>query len=209
MPLRTIAHERSPVAGERHQAAVRDPPADPSDMQMSVGPRTKAWPSDARPRSPPSKATRTALAAGALARGQGWFGLQVPSISRAAMPASRTRGPSAHQIGPSPSQTLIGVQVKLVPFETVDGPAALAGEAAQSPAHAKAVSAAACEYRPSLDAIALIASTRDAVAAAAGPDANFGTRAGAAFVKVIARVPALIGPLGVGPRLGPADGAGW
>jgi hypothetical protein len=35
------------------------------------------------------------------------------------MPESRTRGPSAHQIGPSPSQTRCGVQVKDWPAATI------------------------------------------------------------------------------------------
>lgn len=142
VPPRTIAHERSPVIRERHQAAVRDPPADPSETHTSVGPRTRACPSDDRPCAPPSKATSAALAAPPVAGGQGWFGLQVSSTSRAAMPASRTRGPSAHQIGPSPSQTLVGVHVKLVPAETAVGRAALAGDPAQSPAYANVVRAA-------------------------------------------------------------------
>ena len=39
--------------------------------------------------------------------------LQVPSISLAAIPDTRMRGPSSHQIGPSPSQTHVGVNSKL------------------------------------------------------------------------------------------------
>lgn len=35
------------------------------------------------------------------------------------MPASLTRGPSAHQMGPSPSHTLVGVQVKVTPVGTI------------------------------------------------------------------------------------------
>jgi hypothetical protein len=38
--------------------------------------------------------------------------LQTPSISRAAIPDRRRRGPSEHQIGPSPSQTAVGVHRK-------------------------------------------------------------------------------------------------
>lgn len=49
-----------------------------------------------------------------------WAGLQVSSTSRAAIPASRTLGPSAHQIGPSPSHTRIGVQLKTIPGATKD-----------------------------------------------------------------------------------------
>ena len=45
---------------------------------------------------------------------------KVPSISRAAIPAMRKRGPSAHQTGPSPSQTWVGVQVKVCPAATTD-----------------------------------------------------------------------------------------
>tara|TARA_Y100000815_G_C13348448_1_gene503111 strand:+ start:5301 stop:5924 length:624 start_codon:yes stop_codon:yes gene_type:complete len=52
------------------------------------------------------------------AAGQGCPDEQDPSISRAAMPARRIRGPSAHQIGPSPSQTAVGVHSKTVPDGT-------------------------------------------------------------------------------------------
>src|SRR3546814_14553574 len=55
-----------------------------------------------------------------LAAGHGWFGLQVSSISRAATPESLIFGPSLHQIGPSPSQTLLGVQSQLSPLGTTD-----------------------------------------------------------------------------------------
>ncbi len=44
-----------------------------------------------------------------------WFGLQLSSISRAAIPAKRLRSPSARQIGPSPSHTCVGVHVNVVP----------------------------------------------------------------------------------------------
>ena len=47
-----------------------------------------------------------------LAAGQGCPGRQVSSLSRAAILPTRIFGPSAHQIGPSPSQTAIGVQTK-------------------------------------------------------------------------------------------------
>lgn len=43
---------------------------------------------------------------------RGCPGRQVSSISRAAILPTRIFGPSAHQIGPSPSQTAIGVQIK-------------------------------------------------------------------------------------------------
>src|SRR3546814_17699983 len=55
-----------------------------------------------------------------LAAGHGWFGLQVSSISRAATPESLIFGPSLHQIGPSPSQTLAGVQLKISTLGTTD-----------------------------------------------------------------------------------------
>lgn len=45
--------------------------------------------------------------------------LHLPSISRAAMPDKRTCGPSAHQIGPSPSQTRIGVHANDWPAGTI------------------------------------------------------------------------------------------
>src|SRR3546814_5181643 len=50
--------------------------------------------------------------------GQGCPLRHEPSISRAAIPASRIRGPSRHQIGPSPSQTLTGVQMNDWPLGT-------------------------------------------------------------------------------------------
>jgi hypothetical protein len=55
----------------------------------------------------------------AVALGQGCPLRQLPSISRAAIPTSRIRGPSAHHIGPSPSQTAIGVHVKERPAATI------------------------------------------------------------------------------------------
>jgi hypothetical protein len=42
----------------------------------------------------------------------------VLSISRAATAAILIFGPSAHQIGPSPSQTATGVQVNVAPEAT-------------------------------------------------------------------------------------------
>src|SRR3546814_5396611 len=39
-------------------------------------------------------------------------------LSRAAMPARRMRGPSAHQTGPSPSQTRVGVHKNVWPAGT-------------------------------------------------------------------------------------------
>lgn len=43
----------------------------------------------------------------------------MPSISRAATPAMRIFRPSAHQIGPSPSQTAVGVHEKILPDGTI------------------------------------------------------------------------------------------
>jgi hypothetical protein len=75
-------------------------------------------PVGAIPRAPPRRLTRPSRAATPDAPGQGWLGLQTPSISRAAMPARRIRGPSAHQMGPSPSQTCVGVHVNRTPAAT-------------------------------------------------------------------------------------------
>jgi hypothetical protein len=58
----------------------------------------------------PNNFTSSSRERSALTAGQGWFDRQVPSISRAAIPARRMRGPSAHHIGPSPSYTAVGVQ---------------------------------------------------------------------------------------------------
>lgn len=55
------------------------------------------------------------MAASADAVGQGCPGRQEPSRSRAAIPASRMRGPSAHHMGPSPSATWVGVQANKSP----------------------------------------------------------------------------------------------
>jgi hypothetical protein len=117
-PPRTIAQLISPVRGETHHAAVRSPPPDPSERQVKAGPLTRIWPCRPTPVREPSRFTRASLAASALASGQGWPGEQVPSISRAAIPDSRTRGPSSHQIGPSPSQTCVGLQVNTSPAGT-------------------------------------------------------------------------------------------
>ena len=75
-----------------------------------VGPRTRTWPCALLPIGSPTNNTNASRLVSALAGGQGWLSLQVPSISRAAMPANRMRGHSAHQTGPSPSQTRVGVQ---------------------------------------------------------------------------------------------------
>lgn len=71
-----------------------------------------------RPFAPPSSRTSVSRATMPLARGQGCPLRQEPSISRAAIPASRIRGPSRHQIGPSPSHILTGVQVNEWPLGT-------------------------------------------------------------------------------------------
>lgn len=118
-PPRTIAHEMSPLTGDRHQAAVRVPPAPPSETQLSVGPLTRMCPSALRPIGVPTSATSASRASIALASGHGWLALQLPSISRAAIPVSRTWGPSAHQIGPSPSHTRVGVQLNDWPEGTI------------------------------------------------------------------------------------------
>lgn len=101
-----------------HHAAVRLPPPEPSDRHRIVGPRTVTWPCGPIPVGSPKSRTRASRASSALALGQGWRALQDPSISRAAIPASRILGPSSHQIGPSPSHTATGVQAKVSPAGT-------------------------------------------------------------------------------------------
>ena len=83
-----------------------------------VGPLTRTCPSAPWPISSPTNWTSALRAWRALAEGQGWPGLHDPSSSRAAMPERRMRGPSAHQIGPSPSHTAVGVQSKAWPVGT-------------------------------------------------------------------------------------------
>ncbi len=46
---------------------------------------------------------------------------EVLSRSRAAIPATRTRGPSAQNMGPSPSQTRVGVQANSAPATMIAG----------------------------------------------------------------------------------------
>jgi hypothetical protein len=77
------------------------------------------WPSGRVPFRPPKIRTKRLRASTAETGGQGWLGRQVPSISRAATPAMRTFGPSAHQTGPSPSQTAVGVQANVLPAGTI------------------------------------------------------------------------------------------
>jgi hypothetical protein len=105
----TIAHDRSPDRGDTQNAAVRSPPAPPAERQIIVGPVTRTCPSRLMPiRLPISAASASRDACGSDA-GHGCPALHVPSNSRAAIPDNRTLGPSLHQIGPSPSHTLVGV----------------------------------------------------------------------------------------------------
>jgi len=109
----------SPDFGEVHQAAVRLPPAPPTDTQRMVGPVTRTCPSALRPVSLPTSRTRALRASSALADGQGWLDRHVPSASLAATPDRRMRGPSSHHTGPSPSHTRRGVHSKLCPAGTI------------------------------------------------------------------------------------------
>lgn len=117
-PPRTIAHDRSPPMVDLHQAAVRLPLALPSERQRMVGPATYTWPSGLLPVGLPIKRTNASRDALGPVLGHGWCWRQLPSVSLVAIPARRTRGPSAHQIGPSPSQTRMGVQLKVLPLGT-------------------------------------------------------------------------------------------
>jgi hypothetical protein len=82
------------------------------------------WPSGVDPRAPPSRLTSRLRASVPLTAGHGCPGRQLPSISRAATPAIRTFGPSAHQIGPSPSHTSVGVHRNVAPARTTGAAAA-------------------------------------------------------------------------------------
>ena len=113
--LSTILQDRSPDRGDTQKAPVRSRPALPTERQAIGGPFTRIWPWRATPVGCPTRRTRASRASTGLALGQGCSGLQLPSISRVAIPDSRMRGPSAHQIGPSPSQTCVGVQVNVRP----------------------------------------------------------------------------------------------
>lgn len=117
-PPLTIAQEISPPRGETHQAPVLLPPAEPVERQLIVGPTTRTCPCSPKPVGSPTRLTRASLASIGCASGHGWPALQVPSISRAAIPDSRTRGPSSHHTGPSPSQTATGVQANDCPAGT-------------------------------------------------------------------------------------------
>lgn len=115
LPARITAQDRSPNAGERHHAAVRAPPAEPSEWQVIGAERTTMCPEASCPFRPPNSRTNRSRASTPPTGGHGCDGLQLSSISRAATPAIRMRGPSAHHTGPSPSHTATGVQVKLAP----------------------------------------------------------------------------------------------
>lgn len=117
-PPRSIAQETSPAVGDTHHAAVRLPPAEPVDTHRSVGPSTKTCPCGPTPLDRPSNRARASRDPVALAATQGCPGKHEPSISLAAMPESLIRGPSAHNIGPSPSHTAVGVQSKAAPAGT-------------------------------------------------------------------------------------------
>ncbi len=71
------------------------------------------WPCFQRPLGPPNNPTSASRAASADAAGQGWPGLQLPSVSRAAMPAIRIFCRSS-QRKVSPSHTATGVQTNSV-----------------------------------------------------------------------------------------------
>jgi len=58
----TSAQERSLIRGDMHHAAVRFPPAPPSDRQVMVGPVTSACPSRDVPVLRPTSETSAALA---------------------------------------------------------------------------------------------------------------------------------------------------
>ena len=92
----------------------------PLHLNMSV------WPYASRASYQPHKRVSGLLRASIGARVP-WTA-RPPSSSRAAMPERRTRGPSAHQMGPSPSQTAMGVQVKVSPDWTTSDRSATAGE---------------------------------------------------------------------------------
>ena len=109
----------SPDRGDMHQAAVLFPPPPPMDVQRIAGPWTRMCPSRLYPVGLPTSIASASRATSGGDEGQGWPGRQLPSISLAAMPDSLIRGPSAHQIGPSPSHTLVGVQSKVWPAGTM------------------------------------------------------------------------------------------
>lgn len=99
----------------RQKAAVRSPFPFPLLRQLNAGALTWMCPVGRCPCEPPSSATSLSRASIPFVSGQGCPSRQVSSISRVAIPASRIRGPSAHQIGPSPSQTRVGVHSNTSP----------------------------------------------------------------------------------------------
>jgi hypothetical protein len=114
-PPRTIAQLMSPDLGDTHHAPVRSPPARPVDLQRMVGPETRMCPCGPTPVRFPRSPTSASLEAIGSLSGQGCPSEQLPSVSRAAIPEIRSLGPSAHHIGPSPSQTWVGVHSKVSP----------------------------------------------------------------------------------------------
>ena len=129
-----MAQLKSRSSARVQNAAVRLPPAGPDDRQCIVPARTWMCPVGSEPRAPPSRWTSASRDWVAEAFGQGWLFRQVPSVSRAAMPPTRTRGPSAHHMGPSPSQTATGVQVKGWPVGTIAA-ARIASTITHQPCH--------------------------------------------------------------------------
>ena len=109
----------SPDRGETHHAPVRSPPALPVEVQRIVGPNKRICPWRPTPVRVPSRETSASLEAIGSLFGHGCPSEQLPSISLAAMPERRSRGPSAHHTGPSPSQTWVGVQSNDCPAGTV------------------------------------------------------------------------------------------
>lgn len=96
-PPSTIAQLMLPWRGDTHQAAVRLPPADPSERHRKGGPLTRTCPCRPTPVRVPNRSTSASRAAIRLAAGQGCPDRQLPSSSRAAIPASLNRGSSRHQ----------------------------------------------------------------------------------------------------------------
>lgn len=88
----------------------------PGDTHCSGAPVIRTFPVAATSLAVPRKRARWPRAAIASTEGQGGPAAQLPSISRAAMPVSLTRGPSLHHIGPSSSHSAFGVQAKLAPL---------------------------------------------------------------------------------------------
>jgi hypothetical protein len=104
-PPSTIAQLMSPERGETHHAPVLSPPARPVEAHRIVGPDTRTWPFGPTPVRLPSKDTSASRDAFGSLSGHGCPGEHEPSSSLAAIPEILSRGPSAHQTGPSPSHT--------------------------------------------------------------------------------------------------------